>query len=152
MKMNGKSCILAAGLLLALPTKDWNGLQKWHPALSNTEIKSGENNKKGSLRAVTMAGSGAKFDEELLGFNEKERTFNYRFVGDTPLPVTDYSAIIQVKPGKAAGSTVLSWKGKFKRKVADNPPEGQDDASVRKVISGAYQAGLQNAKKLAESN
>ena len=127
MKMNGKSCILAAGLLLALPTtaaerkelqvdesvaikappakvwslvKDWNGLQKWHPALSNTEIKSGENNKKGSLRAVTMAGSGAKFDEELLGFNEKERNFSYRFVGDTPLPVTDYSAVIQVKPCK----------------------------------------------------
>jgi hypothetical protein len=46
---------------------------------------------------------------------------------------------------------VLVWKGKFKRKVADNPPAGQDDAGVRKAISGAYQAGLQNVKKMAES-
>jgi hypothetical protein len=46
---------------------------------------------------------------------------------------------------------VLVWKGKFKRKVADNPPAGQNDAGVKKAIIGAYQAGLQNAKKLAES-
>ena len=178
--MIGKNWILAAGLLLALPkmslaadrkelhvdesveiaappakvwslVKDWNGLQKWHPAFSNTEIESGKNNTVGALRVVTMASSGAKFKEELLGFNEKGRTFNYRFVGDTPLPVADYSAAIQVKPGKAKGSSVLSWKGKFKRKVADNPPEGQDDEGVRKVIAGAYQAGLQNARKLAET-
>jgi hypothetical protein len=46
---------------------------------------------------------------------------------------------------------VLSWKGKFKRKVADNPPAGQDDGSVKKAIIGAYQAGLKNVKKVAET-
>ena len=42
-------------------------------------------------------------------------------------------------------------KGKFKRKVADNPPAGQDDASAKKAIKGAYQAGLQNVKKLVQT-
>ena len=177
--MNRRSCILAAGLLLALPgmawaakagylhvnesieinappakvwslVKDWNGLHKWHPAFSNTEIKSGTNNKVGAVRTLTMADGGAKFDEELDEFKDRQRKYSYRIISDSPLPVADYSSTIQVKPGKN-GTSVLNWKGKFKRKVADNPPAGQDDASVKKAISGAYQAGLKNAKKLAET-
>ena len=131
--------------------KNWNGLHKWHPAFSHTEIKSGANNKIGSFRTLTMADGGATFDEELLGFNDKKRLYSYRIVADSPLPVADYSSSIQVKPGKSKGSSVLVWKGKFKRKVADNPPAGQDDAGAKRTISGAYQAGLQNVKKLAES-
>ena len=178
--MNRRNWIIAAGLLLALPgmalaakpgylnvkesveinaspakvwslVKNWNGLHKWHPAFSNTEIKSGENNKVGSYRTLTMADGGAKFDEELLGFNDKKKLYSYRIVGDSPLPVADYSSSIQVKPGKAKGTSVLVWKGKFKRKVADNPPAGQNDAGAKKTIIGAYQAGLQNVKKLAEA-
>jgi len=171
---------MAAGLLLALPgmvwaarpgylqvnesveinappakvwglVKDWNGLHKWHPAFSNTEIKSGENNKRGAVRTLTMADGGAKFDEELDGFSDKHRKYSYRIISDSPLPVVDYSSTILVKSGKAKGTSVLVWKGKFKRKVADNPPAGQDDAGVKKAIIGAYQAGLQNVKKLAET-
>jgi mxaD protein len=177
--MNKRNWI-AAGLLLALPgmawaakpgylhvnesveinappakvwslVKDWNGLHKWHPAFSKTEIKSGANNKVGAIRTLTMADGGATFDEELDGFNEKQRKYSYRIITDSPLPVADYSSTIQVKSGKTKGTSMLSWKGKFKRKVADNPPAGQDDGSVKKAIIGAYQAGLKNVKKVAET-
>lgn len=176
--MNRRNWIIAGSLLLALPgmalaakpgylhvnesvginappakvwslVKDWNGLHKWHPAFSNAEIKSGENNKVGSVRTLTMT-DGSKFDEELDGFSEKKRKYSYRIISDSPLPVADYSSTILVKSGKAKGTSVLVWKGKFKRKVADNPPAGQNDAGVKKAIVGAYQAGLRNAKKLAE--
>jgi mxaD protein len=130
--------------------KDWNGLHKWHPAFSNTEIKSGTNNKVGAVRTLTMANGGATFNEELDGFSDKQKKYSYRIISDSPLPVADYSSSIQVKSGKSKGTSMLVWKGKFKRKVADNPPAGQDDASVKKAISGAYQAGLQNVKKMAE--
>lgn len=178
--MNTKNWIIAAGMLMMLPgmswaakpgylhvtesveinappakvwslVKDWNGLHKWHPAFSNTEIKSGANNKVGAVRTLTMANGGAQFDEELDGFSDKKRKYSYRIITDSPLPVADYSSTILVKSGKTKGTSVLVWKGKFKRKVADNPPAGQDDAGVKKTISGAYQAGLQNVKKLAES-
>ncbi len=178
--MNIKNWIVAIGMLVVLPgvafaakpgylhvtesveinapatkvwslVKDWNGLHKWHPAFSNTEIKSGENNKVGAVRTLTLADGGAKFDEELDGFSDKHRKYSYRIITDSPLPVADYSSTILVKSGKAKGTSVLVWKGKFKRKVADNPPAGQDDAGVKKAISGAYQAGLQNVKKLAEA-
>jgi mxaD protein len=178
--MNRRNWIIAAGLLLALPGMSWaakpgylhvsesieinatpakvwslvrnfNGLHTWHPAFSNAEIKSGENNKVGAVRTLTMADGGAQFDEQLDGFSDKRRKFSYRIITDSPLPVVDYSSTMMVKSGKAKGTSVLIWKGKFKRKVADNPPAGQDDAGVKKVIIGAYQAGLQNVKKLAET-
>jgi len=178
--MNRRKMVIAAAVLLALPgmawsakpgylhvtesveinapvakvwglVKDWNGLHKWHPAFSNTEIKSGANNKVGAVRTLTMANGGAKFDEELDGFSDKKKKYSYRIITDSPLPVADYSSSIQVKSGKTKDTSVLTWKGKFKRKVADNPPAGQDDAGVKKAISGAYQAGLQNVKKMAET-
>src|SRR3954471_21434044 len=66
--------------------KDWNGLHKWHPAFSNTEIKSGENNKVGSVRTLTLKDGGAKFDEELDEFNNKKMKYSYRIITDSPLP------------------------------------------------------------------
>ena len=74
-------------------------------------------------------------------------SYRYKIIGDAPLPLTDYSSSIQVKKGKKAGTTVINWKGKFKRKVADNPPAGQDDKGVRDLIVGVYQGGLGNVKK-----
>src|SRR3954464_1055835 len=65
--------------------KDWNGLHKWHPAFSNTEIKSGTNNKVGAVRTLTMADGGAKFDEELDEFKDRQRKYRYRIISDSPL-------------------------------------------------------------------
>jgi hypothetical protein len=155
--MNRRNWIIAAGLLLALPgmalaakpgylhvkesveinaspakvwslVKNWNGLHKWHPAFSNTEIKSGENNKIGSYRTLTMADGGAKFDEELLGFNDKKKLYSYRIVGDSPLPVADYSSSIQVKPGKAKGTSVLVWNRPAIRAITERYPRIMENA------------------------
>ncbi len=131
--------------------KDWNGLHHWHPAFSNTEIFFGTNNKAGSFRKLTMADGGAQFDEELLGFSDKQMLYSYRIVGDSPLPVSDYVSSVRVMRGKSKSTASLVWKGKFMRRIADDPPPGEDDASARKAIAEAYRAGLKNAKKLAET-
>lgn len=130
--------------------KDWDGLHKWHPGFANAEIRNGANGKTGSLRTLTLKDGGAKFDEELLAFSEKKMSYKYRIVGDAPLPITDYASSIQVKKGKQPGTTTLTWKGRFKRKVADNPPAGQDDKGVKEMIAGVYQGGLGNVKKMVE--
>lgn len=130
--------------------KDWDGLHKWHPAFSNDEITKGANGKKGSTRRLTLRDGGAQFNEELTGYSDRKMGYKYKIIGDAPLPLTDYSSSIQVKKGKQAGTSVITWKGKFKRKVADNPPPGQDDKGVRDLITSVYQAGLGNVKKMAE--
>ena len=178
--MNGRTWIAAAALAMLLPmtamaaakrpmlsvdesvtinaspetvwnvVKDWDGLHKWHPAFSNDEITKGANGKKGSTRKLTLRDGGAQFNEELTGYNDRKMSYDYKIIGDAPLPLTNYRSSIKVRKGKTAGTTVITWKGKFKRKVADNPPAGQDDKAVRDLIVGVYQAGLGNVKKMAE--
>lgn len=130
--------------------KDWDGLHKWHPAFSNDEITKGANGKKGSTRRLTLKDGGAQFNEELTAYSDKKMSYDYKIIGDAPLPLTNYKSSIKVKKGKKAGTAVITWKGKFKRKVADNPPAGQDDKGVRDLITGVYQAGLGNVKKMVE--
>jgi hypothetical protein len=124
--------------------KDFDALPKWHPAFKNDVIKSGTNDTKGAIRTLTL-GSGESFDEELLDFNDKKKMFRYRIVGDSPFPLTDYVSSMRVTKGKDGGSK-LTWIGKFKGK----PGSGKTDAEVVEIINGAYKAGLDNVKKLAE--
>jgi len=49
------------------------------------------------------------------------------------------------------GGTIVTWVGQFSRKnPRDNPPEAESDAACVALITGAYQGGLQNIKKMME--
>jgi len=96
------------------------------------------------VRTLTL-GSGESFDEELLKFDDKKMLFHYRIVGDSPFPLTNYTSTMQVKNGKH-GMTKVIWQGKFKGK----PDSGKTDAEVIDIINGAYKAGLDNLKTMAE--
>src|SRR5215471_18605780 len=63
--------------------KNFDGLDKWHPAFKTDVIKSGRNNMKGAVRTLTLAEDGASFDEELLKFDDDRMYFRYRIVGDS---------------------------------------------------------------------
>jgi len=126
--------------------KDFDSLDKWHPGFSKDEIVKGSNNQPGAERQLTIKG-GPSFTEELLAFDEATHSFRYRIV-DSPLPVQGYVSHVSVKPGRNGGSRV-TWSGSFKRKnPADNPPDAESDDGVVKLISGVYEAGLANLKKI----
>jgi hypothetical protein len=49
------------------------------------------------------------------------------------------------------GTTLVRWSSTFKRKnPADNPPDAESDAAGVKLITGVYQGGLANLKKMLE--
>jgi hypothetical protein len=131
--------------------KDWDGLHTWHPAFSADVLTRGKNNTPMTVRTVTLKDSGASFDETLDEFDAKRMYYNYRIIGDSPLPVTHYTANISVKSGETKATSILTWQGSFKRKTLVDPPPGEDDEGVKKFISGAYRAGLDNVKKIAET-
>jgi hypothetical protein len=131
--------------------KDWDGLHHWHPAFSADVLKKGKNNTPLAIRTLTLRDGGATFDETLDEFDAKRMYYNYRIIGDSPLPVTHYTANISVKSGETKGTTVLTWQGSFRRKTIVDPPPEEDDEGVKKFISGAYRAGIDNVKKLAEA-
>ena len=64
-------------------------------------------------------------------------TMKYR-ITESPLPISNYVSIIKVTPAKGGGS-VVAWSSTFKGKAAE-PKEGEDDASLKKLVSGAYTA------------
>ena len=75
----------------------------------------------------------------------------YEIVEST-LPFTDYYSVMKVKPGANPGETTVTWMGRFYRMYKLNPPipKGQDDATAIAAVTGIYDAGLANLKKVAE--
>ena len=121
--------------------KGFDTLHKWHPAFSAAKITSGQDGVPGAMRTLTLK-DGPSFDEELLAFDNAARKLRYRIVGEAPLPVVDYVSTMEVLATGPNQSTMI-WRGSYKAKNAK-------DDDVLKIIDGAYRAGLDNLKKVAE--
>ena len=126
--------------------KDYGAMEKWHPAVEKTVADKG--NSVGSTRTLTLKGGGTVV-EELESYSDADRKLSYRMKDPGPIPVSNYSATISVKP--ADGGSVVEWRGAFYRKFMNNdPPPDQNDEAAVKAITGVYQAGLANIKAMFE--
>ena len=129
--------------------RNFSGLGDWHPAVEKVEIIEGKDNQPGAIRVITLKGGGT-IKEKLLKYSDREREMKYTIL-EGVLPVSNYKSEIEVKPGKAKGTTVVEWEGDFKRKdLSDSPKEGADDKAAVDTMTGVYKAGLENLKKLVE--
>jgi mxaD protein len=129
--------------------KDFNGLNTWHPAIATDEIIEGKNNTVGAVRLLTLKGGGT-IKEKLLAFDPASRSYKYAIV-EGVIPVSDYTSTFVVKSA-GKNKSVVTWSGHFKRKnVGDNPADNENDKTAVDTISGVYQGGLDNLKKIAEA-
>jgi mxaD protein len=129
--------------------KDFNGLNTWHPAVATDEIVDGKNNTVGAVRVLTLKGGGT-IKEKLLAFDAAGRSFKYAIL-EGVLPVSDYTSTFVVKAAGKNRSSV-TWTGHFKRKnVGDNPADNENDKTAVDTMSGVYQGGLDNLKKIVEA-
>ena len=129
--------------------KDFGALKDWHPAVAESPADKG--NTEGSVRSLKLKGGGA-LTETLEKYDDAQKKYSYRAKDGGALPVTNYTSTIQVLPDGAAKS-VVEWRGAFYRGYPNNdpPPEQNDEAAV-KAITGVYQSGLANLKKLVEGH
>jgi mxaD protein len=129
--------------------KDFDGLNKWHPAVATDEIVEGKNNTAGAVRLLTLKGGGT-IKEKLLAFDAAGRSFKYAIL-EGVLPVSDYTSTFAVKSlGK--GKSSVTWSGRFKRKnVGENPGDKENDKTAVDTMDGVYQSGLDNLKKMVEA-
>jgi mxaD protein len=129
--------------------KDFNALNSWHPAVEKDEIVEGKNNTAGAVRLLTLKGGGT-IKEKLLTFNPTKHSFSYAIV-EGVLPVSSYQSTFTVKSGGDNQSSV-TWSGHFKRKnLGDNPADNENDKAAKDTITGVYQSGLDNLKKMLEA-
>jgi polyketide cyclase/dehydrase/lipid transport protein len=130
-------------------SKNFNGLNTWHPALASDELQSGTNNTVGAVRLLTLKGGGT-IKEKLLQFDEQGHRYRYAIM-ESVLPVSHYSSnfvVTSLGPNK----TLVTWSGKFKRKnLSDTPPDNENDKTATDTIEGVYKAGLDNLKKIVEA-
>jgi mxaD protein len=129
--------------------KNFDGLNAWHPAVAKDEILEGSNDRVGAVRLLTLKGGGT-VKEKLLGFDSSGRMFKYAIL-ESVLPVSGYSSTFVVKSiGKDKAS--VTWSGRFQRKnLGDNPADNENDKTAVDTISGVYQSGLDNLKKVIEA-
>jgi mxaD protein len=130
-------------------SKNFNGLNTWHPALASDELQSGTNNTVGAVRLLTLKGGGT-IKEKLLQFDDKGHRYRYAIL-ESVLPVSHYSANFVVT-SLGADKTLVTWSAKFKRKnLSDTPPDNENDKTASDTIEGVFKAGLDNLKKIVEA-
>lgn len=127
--------------------KNFDALKDWHPAVEASPADKG--NSEGSVRQVALKGGGALV-ETLERHDDAAMRYTYRAKDGGALPVSNYTSTISVS-GEGNTATV-EWRGAFYRGYPNNdpPPDKNDEAAV-KAITGVYQSGLANLKKLVEA-
>lgn len=130
-------------------TKDFDSLNTWHPAVATDVIVEGTNDKVGAVRLLTLKGGGT-IKEKLLSFDPAARKFKYAIL-EGVLPVSDYTSTFSVmSTGK--GKSKVTWSGSFRRKnTGDNPADNENDKTAVDTITGVYKGGLDNLKKMLDS-
>jgi carbon monoxide dehydrogenase subunit G len=127
--------------------RNFDALKDWHPAVARSPADKG--NEEGSVRQLELKGGGS-LTETLESYDDARMRYSYRAKNGGALPVTNYTSTISVK---ADGSkSVVEWRGAFYRGYPNNdPPPDQNDEAAVAAVTGVYQAGLANLKKIVEA-
>ena len=132
--------------------KDFGNLQVWHPAIASDKIekKNDENGEMATFRTLTLKGGG-EIVEKLRSIDDAAMKIKYEIVSGVA-PVADYTAVMTVAAGPGAGESTVTWVGRFYRTYKLNPPipAGQDDETAVKFVTGVFDSGLANLKKVQE--
>ncbi|MER8424773.1 zinc-binding dehydrogenase [Mesorhizobium sp. M1403] len=121
--------------------RDFNGHERWHPAISFSEIEGGDPvDAVGSVRHFRLA-DGGELREQLLALSDKDFRLAYCLL-EAPLPLMGYVASIQLKPVTDGNATFWEWRSEF------HPPTHRREELVKLVSEGIYQAGFAAIRSL----
>ncbi len=126
--------------------KNFDALKDWHPAVELSPSDKG--NAVGAVRTLKLKGGGALV-ESLEAHDDAAMKYTYRAKDGGALPVTNYMSTIAVT--EQGGKAKVEWRGAFYRGYPNNdPPPDQNDEAAVKAVTGVYQSGLANLKKVVE--
>ena len=91
----------------------------------------------GAVRTISLVGGGEVI-ERLESQDDTARTFSYAIINDSPLPVKNYLAKVEVSDS-GDGSTTVSWSSTFE-------PAGTPENDVIELIQGIYKGGIQRVR------
>ena len=100
--------------------RDFNGHDRWHPAVATSAIERGApSDKVGCVRRFRLK-DGAELREQLLTLSDLEQTFSYCLL-DTPVPLFNYVAHVRLMPVTDGDRTFWGWELRFTTRPARRP-------------------------------
>lgn len=115
--------------------RDFNGHERWHPAVAESRIEEGRaGDEAGCVRRFKLR-DGAELREQLLRLSDRDRSFSYCIL-ESPIPLIDYVSTVSLKPVTDGDRTYWEWSSHFA------VPEGRETELSALVGDGIYEAGF----------
>jgi len=115
--------------------RDFNGHERWHPAVAESRIEEGRaSDEAGCVRRFKLK-DGAELREQLLRLSDRDRSFSYCIL-ESPIPLIDYVSTVSLKPVTDGDRTYWEWSSQFAA------PEGREHELSALVGNGIYEAGF----------
>ena len=115
--------------------RDFNGLPRWLPLVSESRILDGRAADQVGCTREFFLQNGDRITETLVSLSDYDMTFSYT-MGDTPMPLSNYFATMRLTPVTETGDTFAEWSAEF-----DCAPENEDALGTR-IGEGVFETGL----------
>ena len=123
--------------------RDFNGHDRWHPAVDRSAIERGlRADQVGAVRDFVLTG-GERLREQLLSLSDKDHSFRYAIV-ESEIPLQNYVADVSLKPVTDGDRTFWSWSSRF------DAPRGREQELGQLVAEGVYEAGFEAIRARVE--
>ena len=120
--------------------RDFNGHDRWHPAVSDSQIERGQPvDRIGCVRRFHLA-DGSELREQLLALSDADMTFSYCLL-DTPIPLLNYVAHVRLVPVTDGDMTFWHWSSRF------DTPAGREAELAANVGRDIYEAGFEAVRR-----
>jgi hypothetical protein len=116
--------------------RDFNGMPKWHPFISDSHIENGlPSDAVGCVRNFNLA-NGGHLREQLLSLSDRNHECIYCIL-ESPLPVTGYVAGYRLLPITEGNRSFIDWWAEFEIAPAD------EERIVDQVKNGTFRRAFQ---------
>ena len=117
--------------------KQFGDIAKWHPAIAQSKIEGDKPDSfEGAIRRLDLA-DGAVLRERLLTINDRQMALAYAFE-ESPLPLDNYQAEVNVNEVIGTQQCVVKWKATFD--VREPETAAHFEGLIRELIIGGHES------------
>ena len=115
--------------------RDFNGHDRWHPAVAESQIERGQGSDRvGCVRRFRLQ-DGSELRERLLTLSDADMAFSYCLL-ETPIPLLNYVAHVRLAPVTDGDHAFWHWESRF------DTPAGREAELTRVVGDDIYGGGF----------
>jgi Polyketide cyclase / dehydrase and lipid transport len=120
--------------------RDFNGLSRWHPLITDSRIENSQAaDKVGCIREIRLR-DGARIREQLLTLSDFDYQCTYSIL-ESPMPMTNYIATLKITPITDGNRSFAEWSAEF------DCDEAQERDLAETIGQGVFQGGFDALKQ-----